>query len=53
MMKIIERIELEEMPYDHEFDGHLCHATGDRVLFEDGNWWNEYINEEGEYEYGN
>lgn len=49
---IIERIQLDEMPYDHWFNGELCHATGDAVLDENGDWWNEYENSDGELFYG-
>lgn len=59
---MIER-ELEEMPFDMRFtteDGNdqLCHATGIEVCFDGddpsdiANWWNEYIDTEGNYHYG-
>lgn len=48
--------ELKTMPFDHVFivDGNeeLCHATGYEML-EDGIWWNEYIDHNGEFHYGN
>lgn len=48
--------ELKTMPFDHIFivDGNeeLCHATGYEML-EDGIWWNEYIDHNGEFHYGN
>ena len=51
-----DRRRCEKMPFDHVFwvDGReeLCHATGWQVLFEDGIWWNEYIDSTGEYQYG-
>lgn len=46
-----DRRELEEMPFDKEFDGKLCHATGDEVLI-DGEWWNEYETPDGDLVYG-
>lgn len=45
---IIMRIQLEEMP----FDRNGMHATGYEVQFEDGSWWVEYIDEDGECHYG-
>lgn len=56
--EIIERRELDEMPFDHEFTTEygkeFCHATGYEVLFEnDPIWWNEYIDSEGCLHYGN
>lgn len=34
------------MPWDHEFNNHLCHATGYEFSMDDdnGDWWNEYVN---------
>ena len=46
-----DRRELEEMPFDKEFNGELCHATGDEVLI-DGEWWNEYETPDGDLVYG-
>lgn len=50
-----ERRELEEMPYDMRFDvdgnSELCHATGYEV-FDGEEWWNEFIDSNGEYQYG-
>lgn len=48
----VERKQLEEMPFDKNFDGELCHATGDAVKDEYGKWWNEYTTQDGEYCYG-
>jgi len=39
------------MPFDKRFDNELCHATGYEVLI-DGEWWDEYVDGEGEYHYG-
>ena len=50
------RRELAEMPFDREFDGISCHATGFEVC--DGNplnpadLWNEYTDTEGNLYYG-
>ncbi len=43
--------KLAEMPFDHEFNNELCHATGYEVLL-DGEWWNEYEDSEGKLHYG-
>ena len=43
--------ELETMPFDHEFNNELCHATGYEVCI-DGIWWNEYEDSEGNLHYG-
>lgn len=47
--------KLEEMPFDKAFDvngsAELCHATGLEVFLE-GEWWNEYIDSEGDLHYG-
>ena len=53
-----DRRELDTMPFDKRFDtpngDHLCHATGDEVLFDDDPvWWNEYIDSEGNLYSGN
>lgn len=59
-----EERQLDHMPCDMKFevkgdDGiyHLerCRATGKEVNFGDGvfgGWWNEYIDSNGEYQYG-
>ena len=49
--------ELKEMPFDKDFDGELCHATGRELCFsgspeDSANWWNEYETPEGELVYG-
>lgn len=49
--EMVERRELDEMPFDKRFDNELCHATGYEVNI-DNEWWNEYIDSEGEYHYG-
>ena len=51
----MERI-LEEMPFDKAFitdngNEELCHATGKEVLI-DGQWWNEYRDNDGNLHYG-
>jgi len=57
-MKIIEVMELEEMPYDMTFevDGNReqCHATGRAVAFEDwpDEFWLEFVDRNGELHYG-
>lgn len=47
--------ELSEMPYDKAFivggNEELCHATGYEVFIEN-EWWNEYMDSNGEYHYG-
>lgn len=43
------------MPWDHAFDGRLCHATGYEVSMADdnGTWWNEYYDSTNDtYYYG-
>lgn len=54
-MKIERRYELAEMPYDKVFETEngreVCCATGYEVLI-DGQYWNEYIDSEGELHYG-
>ena len=42
---------LDKMPFDARFNGEMCHATGWEV-FRDGEWWNEYIDSEGDLWYG-
>lgn len=52
--------ELQETPYDKVFDvdgsEELCHATGLEINFSDPEdsteWWNEYIDRNGEFHYG-
>ena len=55
MMKEMRR-ELVEMPFDMDFGGELCHATGDEVCLGDqsnpADWWNEYIDQDGNLYYG-
>jgi len=50
------RRELVEMPFDMDFGGELCHATGDEVCLGDpsnpADWWNEYIDQDGNLHYG-
>lgn len=50
----IER-ELDEIPFDVRFPTgrgeELCHSTGIEV-FLNGEWWNEYVDSEGEFHYG-
>lgn len=47
--------ELDEMPFDKVFpvngNEELCHSTG-REVFQNGEWWNEYEDSEGELHYG-
>ncbi|MGI6117853.1 MAG: hypothetical protein ACOYBC_05630 [Bilifractor sp.] len=54
---------LENMPFDKMFvldsgNEELCHSTGFEVCFSDHNpdlpenWWNEYIDRNGDYHYG-
>ena len=50
------RRELDAMPYDHGFwtsedNFEMCHATG----YEEshgGEWWNEYVDRDGDFHYG-
>ena len=61
-MKKNEKIQLNEMPFDKVFlvDGNeeFCHATGYYVYLGEegtnnpGDWWNEYIDSNGDYQYG-
>lgn len=58
-MKITAEQELETMPFDRVFEvaagrWELCHATGKEVQFQElpGDWWNEYIDRNGDYWYG-
>ena len=61
MNKITSERELETMPFDKMFEvaegrWELCHATGREVCFGDpsdpADWWNEYIDSDGDYWYG-
>ena len=52
----MEREELGYMPFDKVFvtengNEESCHATGYEV-FIDGEWWNEYVDRDGNYHYG-
>ena len=53
---IKEKRKLDFMPFDKRFEVNgnteLCHATGYEVRDERGDWWNEYITSNGEFEYG-
>lgn len=54
-MNCTERIEIDgDMPLDKSFDGGftLCHCTGYEVRDEDGEWWFEYEDSEGNLHYG-
>lgn len=42
---------LENMPMDKEFGGELCHATG-YEYYDGKEWWNEYIDADGNLHYG-
>ena len=50
-----DKRQLPIMPPDKAFEVNgneeLCHATGYEIL-ENGEWWNEYIDSNGEYHYG-
>ena len=50
---IVERIELDEMPFDRDFGDGLVHATGYAVRFDDipDIWCYEYVNHDGTYIY--
>ena len=41
----------ENLPMDKEFSGELCHATG-YEWFDGKEWWNEYIDADGNLHYG-
>ena len=47
--------EIEEMPFDKVFsvDGNeeFCHSTGYEVMLH-GQWWNEYVDRNGDLHYG-
>ena len=54
---ILERIELESMPFDMTFETEngkeTCHATGYEVVFDgDDTTWIEYIDSCGDLHYG-
>lgn len=50
-----ERHELDRMPFDRMFStshgDELCHATGWEV-FHNGEWWDEFIDFDGEIHLG-
>jgi hypothetical protein len=52
----MEKRQLPMMPYDKAFDvdgnEELCHTTGFEVL-DGGVWWNEYVDSNGDFHYGN
>ena len=56
--EIIERRTLDKQPFDHVFyigkRQELCHSTGDEVRFSTypDEWWNEYIDSDGNLHYG-
>ena len=58
--KMEYRRELETMPFDKMFEvggnQELCHATGYEVCLGDpadqSDWWNEYVDSTGAYQYG-
>ena len=54
MKRIIERQELDYIPFDRDFGTGLIHATGDAVKFDDDPvWWIEYYDPMvDEYYYG-
>ena len=60
MMSNLKIRELETMPFDKRFSTNngeeLCHATGREVCFGDpsvlADWWEEYIDSDGELHYG-
>lgn len=47
----MKKRKLKYMPFDKVFDGINCHATGYEV-FIDGEWWNEYEDEDNNLYYG-
>ena len=49
---ITAREQLDYMPFDKMFGGQFCHATGDIVRDERGEWWYEYESPDGEMHYG-
>lgn len=44
--------EGEDMPFDHMFNGELCHATGMLTIWSDGEQWYEYESNDGTLYYG-
>ena len=56
-MKVLKREPSERIYSDHSFmvDGNetLCHHTGYEVLMDDGIWWLEYEDPNGDIHYGN
>lgn len=65
--RIMKKRMLKNMPFDMMFEidrvgrQELCHATGFEVYLgngdpddpeESGNWWNEYVDSNGEFHYG-
>lgn len=61
MTRITAERELDYMPMDKVFHvaenrPEMCHATGKEVCFGDVNdpadWWNEYIDSDGDFWYG-
>lgn len=61
MSQITAERRLDYMPFDKMFwvtenRQELCHATGVEVCFGDpenpADWWNEYIDSDGDYWYG-
>lgn len=51
-----KRRKLKVMPFDHGFytkngNWELCHATGWEET-DDGEWWNEYVDSDGNFHYG-
>lgn len=55
-MKEIKYRELFEVPFDKVFDvdgnQEMCHATGMEIQDERGEWWNEYVDSNGNFHYG-
>ena len=58
MYEIVKEKYSDHMTYDHTFyteEGkqELCHHTGKEVLMDDGIWWYEFIDSNGDLHYGN
>ena len=55
-MKEIKYRELFEVPFDKVFETEngteMCHATGMEIQDEHGEWWNEYVDSNGDLHYG-
>lgn len=55
-MKEIKYRELFEVPFDKVFDvdgnQEMCHATGMEIQDSHGEWWNEYVDSNGDLHYG-